>query len=196
MFKRFFDLVVSLIGLMVFAPFLLIIAVVLKIDSPGLVFFRQIRVGQFGTSFRIFKFRTMVSQAEKLGPQVSSGDDPRITRVGRFLRKYKLDELPQLINVVKGEMSFVGPRPEVPRYVEAYKNDYREILTVKPGITDFASLEFKDENELLKNADDPEKKYLDEILPVKIGYYRKYLKEQSLKTDLTLIIKTLWSIIR
>ncbi len=196
MFKRFFDLVVSLIGLMVFAPFLLIIAVVLKIDSPGLVFFRQIRVGQFGTSFRIFKFRTMVSQAEKLGPQVSSGDDPRITRVGRFLRKYKLDELPQLINVVKGEMSFVGPRPEVPRYVEAYKNDYREILTVKPGITDFASLEFKDENELLKNADDPEKKYLEEILPVKIGYYRKYLKEQSLKTDLTLIIKTIWSIIR
>jgi lipopolysaccharide/colanic/teichoic acid biosynthesis glycosyltransferase len=196
MLKRLFDLVVSMIGLVVLAPFLLIIAVALKIDSAGVVFFRQIRVGQFGKSFRIFKFRTMVSQAEKLGPQVSSGDDPRITRVGCFLRKYKLDELPQLINVVKGEMSFVGPRPEVPRYVEAYKNDYREILTVKPGITDFASLEFKDENELLKNADDPEKKYLEEILPVKIGYYRKYLKEQSLKTDLTLIIKTLWSIIR
>jgi lipopolysaccharide/colanic/teichoic acid biosynthesis glycosyltransferase len=196
MLKRLFDLVVSMIGLVVLAPFLLIIAVALKIDSAGVVFFRQIRVGQFGKSFRIFKFRTMVSQAEKLGPQVSSGDDPRITRVGCFLRKYKLDELPHLINVVKGEMSFVGPRPEVPRYVEAYKNDYFDILKVKPGITDFASLEFKDENELLKNADDPEKKYLEEILPVKIGYYRKYLKEQSLKTDLTLIIKTLWSIIR
>lgn len=193
--KRLVDIIASSVGLIVLSPFLLIIAVALKIDSAGLVFFRQIRVGQFGKPFRIFKFRTMVSQAEKLGPQVSSGDDPRITRVGRVLRKYKLDELPQLINVLKGEMSFVGPRPEVPRYVEAYKDDYLEILTVKPGITDFASLEFKDENELLKNAEDPEKKYLEEILPVKIGFYRKYLKEQSLKTDLTLILKTLLSII-
>ena len=190
-----FDIVVSLIGLVFLFPLFLIIAVTIKVDSVGTVFFRQVRVGQFSKSFKIFKFRTMVSQAEKLGAQVSSADDPRITRIGGILRKYKLDELPQLINVFKGEMSFVGPRPEVPRYVAAFQADYQEILTVKPGITDFASLEFKDENELLQHAEDPERKYLEEILPVKIRYYKKYLKEQSIMTDLTLILKTLWKII-
>jgi lipopolysaccharide/colanic/teichoic acid biosynthesis glycosyltransferase len=194
--KRVFDIVVSFIGLVILSPFLVIIAITIKIDSVGPAFFRQIRVGQFSKTFRIFKFRTMVTEAEVIGAQVSSGDDPRITRVGRILRKYKLDELPQLINVFRGEMSFVGPRPEVTRFVAAYQVDYQDILVVKPGITDFASLEFKDENELLKNAEDPERKYLEEILPVKIGYYRKYLKEQSMITDLTLILKTIWKIIR
>jgi lipopolysaccharide/colanic/teichoic acid biosynthesis glycosyltransferase len=194
--KRLFDIVVSMVGLVFLFPLFLIIAITIKVDSVGTVFFRQIRVGQFSKSFRIFKFRTMVSQSEMFGPQVSSVDDPRITRIGKVLRKYKLDELPQLINVFKGEMSFVGPRPEVPKYVEVYKDDYSDILTVKPGITDFASMEFKDENELLKTAEDPERKYIEEILPLKIGYYRKYLKEKSMVTDLTLILKTLWKIIR
>jgi len=194
--KRFFDIVASLTGLVLLSPFLLLVAIAIKAGSRGPVFFRQIRSGQFNKPFWILKFRTMVTDAEKIGAQVSSGDDPRITRVGGFLRKYKLDEFPQLINVLKGDMSIVGPRPELPRFVAVYEDDYREILQVKPGITDFASLEYKDENELLKAAEEPERKYLEEILPVKIGYYHKYLKEQSLKTDVTLILKTLWSIIR
>ena len=172
------------------------IAIVIKLDSPGPVFFRQERVGQFGRPFRIYKFRTMVTDAERLGAQVTTGDDPRITGLGRFLRKYKIDELPQLINVIIGDMSLVGPRPEVPRYVEAFHEDYKDILTVKPGITDFASLEYKDENELLKSAENPEEQYLKEILPAKIAFYRKYLREQSIATDIKLIFKTLWGIMR
>ncbi len=194
--KRIFDIIASLIGLAVLFPVFLLIALTVKFTSGGPVFFRQFRVGQFSKLFLIVKFRTMVINAEATGAQVSSGDDPRITAVGRVLRKYKLDELPQLFNVLKGEMSFVGPRPEVPRYVDAYKEEYRDILTARPGITDFASLEFKDENELLNNIEDPERKYLEEIMPVKIAFYKKYIKEQSLKTDLTLILKTLMKIIR
>lgn len=193
--KRIFDIAASSLGLVLLSPFLLLVSIAIKIDSRGPVFFRQVRAGQSKKTFRILKFRTMVTDAEKIGAQISSGDDPRITTVGQFLRKYKLDEFPQLINVFKGEMSIVGPRPELPRFVEAYDDDYREILTVKPGITDFASLEYKDENELLKAAEDPERQYLEEILPIKISYYHKYLKEQSLKTDVTLILKTLWNII-
>lgn len=194
--KRLFDIAASSTGLLLLSPFLLLLAVAVKIDSRGPVFFRQVRAGQFNRPFRILKFRTMVADAENIGAQISSGDDPRITKVGGFLRKYKLDEFPQLINVLKGEMSIVGPRPELPRFVAAYQDDYREILQVKPGITDFASLEYKDENELLKAAEDPERKYLEEILPVKIAYYHRYLKERSLKTDVMLILKTLWGIIR
>jgi lipopolysaccharide/colanic/teichoic acid biosynthesis glycosyltransferase len=138
----------------------------------------------------------MVVDAERLGAQVRTGCDPRITRVGKFLRKYKLDELPQLVNIVKGEMSLVGPRPEVPKYVDVFRDDYREILTVKPGITDFASLEFKDENELLRGEWDPENTYIREILPIKIEYYRKYLREQNLLTDLKLILRTIRGIFR
>jgi len=194
--KRLLDLMAALIGLAILLPFFLVISLCIKFTSPGPIFFRQLRVGQFGRPFRIFKFRTMVVDAERLGAQVSTGDDPRITRIGKFLRKFKVDELPQLINVVIGEMSLVGPRPEVPRYVEVFREDYRDILAVRPGITDFASLAFKNENELLKGIPNPEEKYLTEILPVKIGYYRKYLKEQSLATDLKLIVKTLWGIVR
>ena len=171
--KRIFDIIASLIGLAVLFPVFLLIALTVKFTSGGPVFFRQFRVGQFSKLFLIVKFRTMVINAEATGAQVSSGDDPRITAVGRVLRKYKLDELPQLFNVLKGEMSFVGPRPEVPRYVDAYKEEYRDILTARPGITDFASLEFKDENELLNNIEDPERKYLEEIMPVKIAFYKK-----------------------
>jgi lipopolysaccharide/colanic/teichoic acid biosynthesis glycosyltransferase len=196
MVKRLFDLFISVAGLIALSPIFTLIAVLTMLDSPGPVFFRQTRVGQFGKLFRIYKFRTMVADAENLGAQVSTGDDPRITRIGAILRKYKIDELPQLFNVVIGEMSLVGPRPEVPRYVEAFKKDYEEILTVKPGITDFASLEYKDENELLKGSNNPEDKYLKEILPSKIEFYRKYLREQNLVTDLKLIFKTLWRLVR
>ena len=196
MIKRSFDLLFASVGLIILSPMVVCIAIVIKLDSPGPVFFRQERVGQFGRPFRIYKFRTMVTDAERLGAQVTTGDDPRITDLGRFLRKYKIDELPQLINVIIGDMSLVGPRPEVPRYVEAFHEDYKDILTVKPGITDFASLEYKDENELLKSAENPEEQYLKEILPAKIAYYRKYLREQSIATDIKLIFKTLWGIMR
>lgn len=194
--KRSFDLVCATIGTLILLPVLVPVAIAIKSDSSGPVFFRQLRVGLHGKPFKIFKFRTMITDAEKRGLQVSSGDDPRITRIGAFLRKYKIDELPQLLNVISGEMSLVGPRPEVPRYVEAFREEYELILSVRPGITDFASLEFKDENELLKAAENPEQKYLSEILPVKIEYYKRYLREQSLLTDIKLICRTLAEIIR
>lgn len=195
MLKRIFDILLSLIGLIILVPFFIAIAVVIKFSSAGPVFFRQTRVGRHGHLFKIFKFRTMVTDAEKRGPQVSSGDDPRITLVGAFLRKFKLDELPQLLNVIIGDMSLVGPRPEVPRYVAAYPEDYSLILTVRPGITDYASLEFKDENALLSSADNPEQKYLSEILPIKIEYYKCYLREQSMRTDVVIIFRTLVAIL-
>ncbi len=194
--KRVFDFIASLLGLIVLSPLFLVVAILIKLDDGGSVFFRQTRVGQYGKPFKIYKFRTMVENAEKLGAQITKGDDPRITKVGRFLRKYKLDELPQLINVLKGEMSLVGPRPEVPKFVKLFEEDYKEILQVKPGITDYASLEFKDENELLKGAENPEEIYIREILPKKIEYYKRYLKEISFTTDLKLIFKTIWGILK
>ena len=194
--KRVFDFTASLLGLIVLSPLFLVIAILIKLDDGGSVFFRQTRVGQYGKPFKIYKFRTMVENAEKLGAQVTKGDDPRITRVGKFLRKYKLDELPQLINVLKGEMSLVGPRPEVPKFVKLFEKDYKEILKVKPGITDYASLEFKDENELLKGAENPEEVYIKEILPKKLEYYKKYLKDISFTTDLKLILETIWGVLK
>ena len=195
-FKRVFDAIAAGLGLLFLFPVFIVIAVLIKIEDGGSVFFRQERVGQNWKTFRIYKFRTMVENAEKLGAQVTTGDDPRITRIGRFLRKYKLDELPQLINVVKGEMSLVGPRPEVPRYAKLFKQDYDEILKVKPGITDFASIEYKDENELLSGVSDPEKVYINKILPEKIKYYKKYIEKISFLTDFALIIRTLWRIVK
>lgn len=194
--KRIFDIVFSLMGLLLLFPAFLIISVAIKIDSRGPILFQQIRAGQFNKPFSILKFRTMVINAETIGAQVSTGDDPRITKVGRLLRKYKLDEFPQLINVAKGDMSFVGPRPEVPRFVAAFESDYQKILNVKPGITDFASIEYKDENQLLMFDEDPERKYIEEIMPKKISYYHKYLVEQSMKTDIILILKTIFKISR
>jgi lipopolysaccharide/colanic/teichoic acid biosynthesis glycosyltransferase len=183
--------VASFCGLIALSPMFFVIAILIKREDGGRVFFRQTRVGQNGKLFKIYKFRTMVENAEKMGSQVTKGDDPRITRIGKILRKYKLDEFPQLINVIKGEMSLVGPRPEVPKYVKFFEEDYKEILKVKPGITDYASLEYKDENELLKEADDPEKVYLEKILPEKIKYYKRYLKEIGFFTDLKLILRTI-----
>ena len=194
--KRFIDIILSLSGLVLLFPFFLLIAILIKKEDGGSVFFRQVRVGQNGKPFKIYKFRTMVENAERLGAKVTKEDDPRITEIGKFLRKYKIDELPQLINVLKGEMSLVGPRPEVPKYVEIFKKDYEEILKVKPGITDYASLEYKDENKLLKGAENPEEIYIKEILPVKIKYYKRYIKDISFITDIKLIIKTIMGIVK
>lgn len=194
--KRIIDFLLALIGIILLIPFFIIIAILIKKEDGGSIFFKQVRVGQYGKPFRIYKFRTMVENAGKMGPQVTKGDDPRITKIGKFLRKYKLDELPQLINVLKGDMSLVGPRPEVPKYVEVYKEDYNEILKVKPGITDYATLEYVDEEEILKGANDVEKVYLEKVLPEKIKYYKKYINDISFLTDLKLILKTLKKIIR
>lgn len=194
--KRIFDLFFSAIGLILLLPFFLIIAIWIKLDSLGPVFFRQTRVGRFGQPFQIYKFRTMCSDAEAKGRQITVGDDPRITSSGRFLRRYKLDELPQLINVVKGEMSLVGPRPEVPLYVSLYPKDIRErVLSVPPGITDYASIEYKDENDILGRADDPDKAYVEQVMPVKLRYYERYVAERSLWVDFKLILATLKAII-
>lgn len=165
--KRIFDLLFSLMGILVLAPIFLAIAVWIKVDSPGSVFFRQVRVGQFGKEFRIYKFRTMVTNAEALGKQITVGEDPRITDCGRFLRKYKLDELPQLFNVLKGDMSLVGSRPEVPKYVALYTPEQLKVLELPPGITDLASIRFRNESELLAQAENPEEFYVKEIMPQK-----------------------------
>ncbi len=189
--KRAIDITLSALGLIALIPLFLLVAVLIKREDRGSVFFRQVRVGQGGKLFRIYKFRTMVENAEKLGVQVTKGDDPRVTRIGKFLRKYKIDELPQLINVLKGDMSLVGPRPEVPKYVEAYREDYEEILKVKPGITDYASLEYIREEEILKETSNPEETYIKEILPQKIELYKRYVRELSFKTDMAILFKTI-----
>ena len=194
--KRLFDLFFSLSGLLILAPVFSIVAIWIKLDSPGPVLFRQVRVGRFGKLFRIFKFRTMCVNAEEKGRQITVGEDPRITRSGRFLRRNKLDELPQLLNVVKGEMSLVGPRPEVPRYIEFYPERLRRlILSVPPGITDFASIEYKSESTLLGQSDDPDSLYIREILPFKLKLYERYVIERSLWVDTKIIFRTLRAIV-
>ncbi len=195
--KRLFDLIASGIGLIIFAPLFMAIALAIKLESAGPIFFRQERVGRFGQSFRIHKFRTMVVNAERRGLQITVGADPRVTRVGLLLRKYKLDELAQLIDVFVGTMSLVGPRPEVPSYLACYPAAAAEmILSVRPGITDRASIEYKDENEVLAQAKDPHKAYVEEVLPIKIGYYLDYVKNRSFLGDLNIIIATLLAIMR
>lgn len=197
MAKRLFDWVASSFGLLLLAPILLILALWIKLDSSGPVFFRQERVGQGGKTFRIHKFRTMITNAEQRGLQITVGADARVTRVGQWLRKYKLDELPQLLDVWLGHMSLVGPRPEVPRYVNCYPANLRDlVLSVKPGITDRASIEFKDENEILGLAADPDQAYINEVLPVKLRYYVEYVNTRSLLGDISLIFLTLRAIIR
>lgn len=193
--KRIFDLFFSLVGVILLAPLFLCISIWIKRDSHGPVFFRQERVGRSGKSFRIYKFRTMCLDAEAKGRQITVGDDPRITSSGAFLRHYKLDELPQLLNVLSGDMSLVGPRPEVPRYVALYPADVRErVLSVQPGITDYASIEYKDENAILGRAADPDRAYIEEVMPAKLRYYQRYVAERSLWVDFRLILKTLKAI--
>lgn len=192
MLKRTLDIVASAAGLVLLAPLMLAIAMAIKLDSRGPVFFRQVRVGRHGQPFRIFKFRTMTQQQAAGAPQITVGGDARITRVGRWLRAAKLDELPQLIDVLRGTMSLVGPRPEVPRYVEHYPAESRErVLSVRPGITDFASVHYRNEGELLARAADPEREYLDVILPSKLRYAMHYVENASVADDLRVLGLTL-----
>ena len=194
--KRCVDLLLSFIGLLVLLPVFLIIAIAIKVDTTGPVFFSQERVGRFGHRFRIFKFRTMVVEAESLGKQLTVGADRRITKIGHILRKYKLDELPQLINVIRGDMSLVGPRPEVPYYMQFYNDEIRQkILSVPPGITDFASIEYVSENAVLADSDNPEKSYIEIVMPHKAAYYLKYVSERSTLLDIKIIFLTLKAII-
>lgn len=192
MAKRAFDLVVASLALMLLAPLFALIALAIKLDSPGPVFFRQERVGRHGVPFRIHKFRTMVVDAPTRGPQITVGRDPRVTRVGAFLRDTKLDELAQLIDVLQGTMSLVGPRPEVPQYVARYTPEQRaKILSVRPGITDPASLEYRRESELLARAADPERAYVEQIMPAKLRQAERYVDEATLWTDLRVLARTL-----
>ncbi len=193
--KRLFDLFFTIPGVIALSPLLLLIAIWVKVDSPGPVFFRQVRVGLNGKPFRIYKFRTMVADAERRGRQITVGEDARITQSGAFLRKYKLDELAQLFNVLAGDMSLVGPRPEVPKYIDLYPEAVRAaVLSVRPGMTDYAAIRFKDENDALVRADDPERIYIEEILPAKQAYYLQYVAEQSLWLDFKLILLTIKAI--
>ena len=190
--KRLFDLLIAAAALLLAAPLMLVIAAWIKLDSPGPVFFRQERVGRHGRVFRIHKFRTMRHDPSDRGPQITVGGDARITRVGAFLRGSKLDELPQLIDVLQGTMSLVGPRPEVPRYIEFYPPASREkILSVRPGITDLASIEYRRESELLAGSDDPERAYVEQVLPEKLRYAELYVDGASLWTDIRLLCRTL-----
>jgi len=193
--KRIFDIIASGIGLIVLSPLMLIIAYLIKKEDGGPVFYRGVRVGKYGKPFRIYKFRTMVVDAEKIGGPSTADDDPRITRVGKILRKYKLDELPQLINVLKGEMSIVGPRPEVQFYVDMFTEEEKDILSVKPGITDWASLWNPDEGAILAGSPDPEKTYMEKIRPTKIRLQLKYVKERSFWIDLKIIALTILTVI-
>lgn len=188
--KRIFDIIFSSIGLIILLPLFIIAAIVIKIDSPGPVFFRQKRIGMNFRPFLVYKFRTMVHDASKKVLQITAGGDKRITRVGRILRNTKIDELPQLINVLKGDMSFVGPRPEMEKYVEIYKYDYKVVLSVRPGITDISSIYFRNEESVLKNKDDPEKYYIEVLLPEKLKLAKEYIKKASFLYDLKLIIIT------
>lgn len=196
MLIRLLDIVLSLLGLLFLLPIMVILAVWIKFDSQGSIFFRQIRVGKDGRDFRIYKFRTMIVNAEKMGIITIGERDPRITNSGYFLRKYKLDELPQLINVLKGEMSFVGPRPEVRKYVEMYNQEQLKILTIKPGITDYASIEYINEDEILGKSLDPEKTYIEEIMPQKIKYNMKYINNKTVIEYFKIVFLTIIKIIK
>ncbi|MBQ0958332.1 sugar transferase [Ideonella sp. 4Y11] len=197
MAKRLLDLTVSALALLLLSPLLLLIALAVKLDSAGPVFFRQERVGQGGRVFRIHKFRTMRTDAERLGPQITVGRDPRITRVGHWLRDRRLDELPQLIDVLLGTMSLVGPRPEVPRYVAHYPAALKaEVLAVRPGLTDPATLAHLDEAALLAAAPDPERAYIDEVLPRKLALQADYARRATLRGDLGLLWRTLCALVR
>ena len=194
--KRIFDIFVSLYGISVLIPIGIIIALSIKIGSKGPIFYFQKRVGLNGEDFSVFKFRTMYTGSDKKGLLTVGNDDSRITDVGSFLRKTKLDELPQLFNVLIGDMSFVGPRPEVRKYVDLYTPEQLKVLTIRPGITDYASLEYINENEILGKSKDPEKSYIEEIMPAKLKLNMKYLAEKSLQTDINIIWKTITKIIK
>jgi len=194
--KRCLDIVVSLIGLLLLAPMFALLALLIKVDSPGRVFFRQTRIGKHFRPFDIYKFRSMTDQRERPGSLITVGADPRITRSGHIIRKLKLDELPQLFNVLIGDMSLVGPRPEVPEFVDLFRRDFEEILKVRPGITDLGSLKYRDEATILAQSADSRAEYINRILPDKISLAKQYIAQSSLGFDVKLIFRTLYAIVR
>ena len=194
--KRLFDVIASGFGLIVLSPLFIILAIWIKLDSKGPVFYRQVRVGYKNKDFRIFKFRSMRVGADKGSLVTIGGHDPRVTRSGYFIRKFKFDELPQLINVFLGDMSLVGPRPEVRHYVDYWTPEQMHVLDVRPGITDPASIKFRNENELMEQAEDPEKYYIEVIMQEKIKLYLEYVEKHSFFYDLGLIFKTFWVIVK
>jgi lipopolysaccharide/colanic/teichoic acid biosynthesis glycosyltransferase len=194
--KRLFDVACSVPALLLLLPFFLVVSILIKSESKGPVFYRQVRVGRYGRPFRIFKLRTMFTGSDKSGLITIGSSDKRITKTGLFLRKYKLDELPQFINVLMGDMSLVGPRPEVQQYVDLYTREQRKVLDIRPGITDYASLEYADENELLAGHADPERLYREVIMPAKLELNMKYIRESGFSTDLAIVFRTIrkiWS---
>ena len=196
MAKRLFDIAFALLALLLLGPLLLAVALWVRLDSPGPVFFRQQRVGRSGQLFDIYKFRTMQTGAEAMGPQITVGEDARITRAGAWLRCSKVDERPQFINVVRGDRGLVGPRPEVPRDVAQYPADVRQaVLSVRPGITDLASIEFRDESALLARSQNPERTYVEQILPAKLRHAQQYVRTHSLWLDLRIIARTVLAVL-
>ena len=197
MIKRIFDIIFAFVGLLFTLLLMGLISLLIKFDSRGPVFYRGIRIGRLGKPFRIFKFRSMVENAEELGGPSTAGDDPRLTKIGKFLKKYQLDELPQLINVLRGEMSLVGPRHEVKPYIDMLPEEQKNvILSIKPGMTDLASLWNFHESEVLKGSPDPEKAYLEKIRPEKIRLQLEYVKNRSFWLDLKIVFKTIWKIFK
>ena len=194
--KRAFDIVACVTAVLVLCPVWLCIGLMVACGSKGGAFYRQTRVGRNGKEFKLLKFRTMRQDADRIGGLITVGEDNRVTRVGRFLRKYKLDEFPQFLNIIKGDMSIVGPRPEVPKYVALYDERQRRVLSVRPGLTDYASIEYISENELLAQSPDPDRTYIEEIMPAKLELNLKYIDNQSVMEDLRLIFKTLFSIVK
>ena len=193
--KRFLDILIALIVLFIFLPFGVVISILIALESKGGVFYTQERIGKKGIPFGLLKFRSMRSNADQLGQLTVGSRDPRVTNIGHFIRKYKLDEFPQFINVLKGDMSIIGPRPEVKKYVDLYSIDQREVLQVKPGITDYASIEYFEENKLLGESENPEKTYIEEIMPAKLLLNKKYLDNPTFFHDLKIIWLTFRKII-
>lgn len=191
MLKRAFDILMASIGLIVLSPYFLIVSLLIKLTSPGPVFYRGRRVGQHGRIFTMYKFRTMVVDAEKTGPAVTYDDDPRITPIGRLLRDARLDEFPQLWNILKGDMSFVGPRPEAPYYYERYTEEQKRIFDVKPGLTGLTQIYFRHEEDLLTDPENIDRDYLEKVLPAKVELDMDYIRDHSLWRDITLILTTL-----
>ncbi len=189
--KRVFDVAATLTGSLILLPIIMIISIWIKLSSKGPLFYVQTRVGKDFKLFELYKFRSMIVDADQIGPSVTSGDDPRITKVGKIIRRTKIDELPQLLNVLKGDMSLVGPRPEVQKFVDIKKEDYKKVLSVKPGITDNAAIEYRDEEEIMNQYEDKEKAYIDIVLPEKIKLYNQYIDNISFLNDFKLILKTL-----
>lgn len=188
--KRLFDIFFSFFGFILLSPFFLLICLLVVLDSKGGAIYKQVRVGKNGKDFYMYKFRSMRTDADKKGLLTVGGRDPRITRVGYFIRKYKIDEFPQLVNVLKGDMSLVGPRPEVRHYVNMYSEEQKKVLSVRPGITDYASIEYSKENELLAKSADPEKTYIEEVMPAKLRLNLKYMEEKGMLTDIKIIFRT------